>query len=463
MSNRQFLKSPAELRLSRIPTTGVRSKCQQLIEQTSGIIELEPEFVPRDFLPPGNRLGVVLSDQTAYGPIRGKLAERWIGSDTSCDNGPMTLSHEGISKARLGSQLIPLTVLLQEFGQDLLGHLWGIFGGPHLGYYNKYFDFGHPIFHHLHQKSGDAWIGDKPSMIGKVCVGKHEGYEHLQPRNTARPMGDQNHTFFGLRHDVTHYMLAEALEAWFSADNGILSLSQGAQMLSSRLNWFIPSGYLHAPGSELTMEPQEGTDVFSMEQNVISGRGADIHLHAKNYDPAIRGNIDAMAKKIDLTLNKRPATDFMIVPSIRAQGKGWVESWRIYGTDPDQGYVPFVLTKTTLAPGASVIFSGETLHNVICTEGHGTIGTENDSHTFQIQAPSCFYFGRRSQDEYLITADRAKSGVKYVNTGNTPLVVYRCFGRDSFPVNILPKVGSMIVGLAPTDVEQAENKIYLAC
>ena len=434
------LTSPAQRILGLIPNESDAPRLvADLLTTTDGIIELQPEFVPRDFLLPGRRLGIAIEDQYSYGPHRGALSERWIGSCTVCDNGPLTLPYEGISKAVFMGQRIPLTWICGEQPKKVLGHLAEIFNVVP-GYYNKLFDFYRHIPHHLHQQAAKSFANGKPCMLGKQRMGKHEGYKHLTQYNHPLMAGEQVATWFGLRPGTTIDDLVRAFEEWNVCDNRILRYAQ-AQLIGPHVNWFVPSDYLHAPGPMITEEPQEGTDVFSMFQNVVEGKYTPDALLKKNYDPRIQSDPAALAAAVDLELNARNPHEFMIHPSVKQRADEFVESWEVFGRDPHDGYIPFVLLETVIGPKKSVILRGESFHSVFCVEGVGTIGNPSGRVRFPIRAPRSFRFGEASNDEYLITAERAFDGVRFENTAETPLVLHRCFGRNAFADKDVPQVG----------------------
>ena len=66
-------------------------------------------------------------------------------------------------------------------------------------------------------------------------------------------------------------------------------------------------------------------------------------------------------------------------------------------------------------------------------QGCGKIGKH------ALQTPAMIRFGELTEDEYFVTADAAKAGVTYENTGSEPLVTLRYFGPDVNPQ--APSVG----------------------
>ena len=65
------------------------------------MLRLEPSWVPRSFMIPGERLKLHPRDLYALGGHRGGINERWFSSTTNADNGPGTPADEGLSYVRL--------------------------------------------------------------------------------------------------------------------------------------------------------------------------------------------------------------------------------------------------------------------------------------------------------------------------------------------------------------------------
>ena len=127
--------------------------------------------------------------------------------------------------------------------------------------YSKFFDNMGPIPHHMHQSAANA------KLVGQE--GKPESYYFPPQYNNV----DNNfcYTFMGLEPGTTKDQVRQCLENWNKGENGILDLSR-AFRLKRGTGWLIPPGVLHAPGSLCTYEPQWGSDVFGMFQNIVEGR-----------------------------------------------------------------------------------------------------------------------------------------------------------------------------------------------
>ena len=148
------------------PMNNLRRKTiEDIIEYHNGILRLEPNWVARDSMPPGNRLGLEES-QVNLG-ARGWISERWLASTTCADNrlGP---SDEGLSYiAENNGQRITLKEAIQVAGAAIMGEEYS---GTHtgLGRLAKIFDMSERIAFHYHQRAQDA------ALVGRNS--KEEAY-----------------------------------------------------------------------------------------------------------------------------------------------------------------------------------------------------------------------------------------------------------------------------------------------
>ena len=127
--------------------------------------------------------------------------------------------------------------------------------------YSKFFDNMGPIPHHMHQNAAQA------ALVGQE--GKPESY-YFPPQHNY--VGNNfPYTFMGLEPGTSKAEVRKCLENWNKGDNGILDLSK-AYRLKPGSGWLIDPCILHAPGSLCTYEPQWGSDVFAMYQNLVEGR-----------------------------------------------------------------------------------------------------------------------------------------------------------------------------------------------
>jgi len=228
------------------------------IADGDGILRLRPAWVARDFLPPGRRLG--LPDDAYDLGERGAICERWLASTTQADNrvGP---PHEGLSFLAMdGSDGISLRDAVASDPEAIMGEAYAATHDG-LGRLAKIFDYGARLPLHLHQRQQHA------SLVGRRS--KDEAYYF--PAGVE--MGSHPETFLGVHPSVAeernHELLLPYLERWDS--DLILQHSVGYLQVAEH-GFHIPSGVLHAPGTALTIELQEDSDVFAMLQALNAGK-----------------------------------------------------------------------------------------------------------------------------------------------------------------------------------------------
>ena len=238
-----------------------RSQVKNALDEAGGVLRLEPSWVPRSFMIPGERLKlhprrslrprrpprrhqralVLVDDQRRQ---RSRHAGR-RGAQLRPPDRAAAVPAEG-RRREAGDLLLGATVMEREKGWNLLC---------------KFFDNMGPIPHHMHQSDEQA------KLLGRR--GKPEAYYFPPQYNQT----DNNfpHTFMGLEPGTTKADVRRCLENWNKGDNGILFLSR-AYRLEPGTGWQIDPGILHAPGSLVTYEPQVNSDVFAMFQSEVEGR-----------------------------------------------------------------------------------------------------------------------------------------------------------------------------------------------
>src|SRR5215211_4198986 len=82
-------------------SSGVKKVAEMALDQSGGLLNLAPCWVPRSFLQPGKRLKLNPNDLYAFGLNRGGIDERWFGSTTPAANDNRT-PDEGLSYVVFG-------------------------------------------------------------------------------------------------------------------------------------------------------------------------------------------------------------------------------------------------------------------------------------------------------------------------------------------------------------------------
>jgi hypothetical protein len=400
------------------------SIAQKALEQGKGIVRLAPNWVPRSFCIPGRRIKLHPDDYYALGGERGGIDERWFASTTPADNGPLTGEIEGLSEIIFedGSKTerILLRDAVNELKGDLLGdRIWNKYESWPM--YSKFFDNKGALPHHVHHRDEHAKLTNQN--------GKPEAYYF--PPQVNNHGGDFPYTFFGINPGTTKDQLMETLKNFTKGDNKITNLSQ-AQRLQPGTGWDVPPGVLHAPGSLCTYEPQKASDVFSMYQSLVGDQIVPEELLWKDTPEDRMGDYDWLIEILDWELNVDPNIQknrFMdpvpVKPEDQMKSEGYIDKWVCYKSKD------FSAKELTILPGAEVTIKDSAAYGMIMMQGHGTMGV------WDIETPAMIRFGQLTHDEYFVSENAAKEGVKIVNLSKTdPIVMLKHFGPDNPDLDI---------------------------
>jgi hypothetical protein len=387
------------------------------ISATGGLLRLAPCWVPRSFLQPGRRLKLHPDDLYAYGLNRGGIDERWFASTTPAANENRTLD-EGLSYVVVGKNRFTFRQAVAECGSALIGKsIWAKY--KKWPVYSKFFDNMGPIPHHMHQNAAQA------ALVGQE--GKPESYYFPAQHNNVG--NNFPYTFMGFEPGTTKAQVRKCLENWNKGDNGILDLSR-AYRLKVGSGWLINPCILHAPGSLCTFEPQWGSDVFAMYQNLVEGREFPWSLLVKDMPKEHHKDLDFIVDQLDWDKNVDPKFKenhyLEPVPVADTRSKGYMDRWIVYGkVDGEQ---LFTAKELTVEAGVKATIRDTGAYGLVCVQGTGKINRQ------PLNSPKVIRFNELTEDEYFITEDGAKAGITYENTSGTePLVVLRYFGPEVNP------------------------------
>jgi hypothetical protein len=394
------------------------------ISSTGGVLRLAPCWVPRVFLQPGKRLKLHPDDLYAYGLNRGGIDERWFASTTVAANEGRT-PDEGLSYVVVGRNRFTLLQAVEECGSTLIGEsIWRRY--KKWPVYSKFFDNMGPIPHHMHQNSAQA------ALVGQE--GKPESYYF--PPQLNQVGNNFPYTFMGLEPGTTKAQLKRCLENWNIGDNGILDLSK-AYRLKLGSGWLVNPCVLHAPGSLCTYEPQWGSDVFAMYQNLVEGRFFPWNFLVKCMPKEHHKDLDFIVDQLDWEQNVDPKFKehhyLEPVPVADTKSDGYLDRWIVYGKIDDKQL--FTAKELTVGPGVQATVKDNGAHGLVCIQGIGRINGR------ALNSPTVIRFNELTDDEYFVTENCAKQGVTYENcSGTEPLVVLRYFGPEVNPN--APKLGA---------------------
>ncbi|WP_205472191.1 hypothetical protein [Nocardioides sp. SYSU D00038] len=380
-----------------------RERLHRLLAEGGGVLRCEPAWVARDFLPPGRRLG--LPDDAYDLGERGAVCERWLASTTKADNriGP---DDEGLSHVvgEHGDRML----LRDAVAADPAAVLGASYAATHpagLGRLAKIFDYAYRLPYHVHPPQRFA------SLVG--CNAKDESYHFLPGDLGAHP-----ETFFGVHPWIAEQGAGEVLLPYLvDWDSDLVLRHARAELQVPGEGFHVPSGVLHAPGTALTLELQEDSDVLAMFQALNAGRIISKELLFKDVRPEDR---EAEGERfplrfVDWEVNGDPWFYEHRHLSPQPLDDDGVESWVFYNTTKYAGkrlVVPPGRVHRLREPGAYSVFAWSGTGRYA---GHEVRG------------------GEPGLDELVVTHDAATVDHEVVNTGAADLVVFTFFGPDLHP------------------------------
>lgn len=374
------------------------------VKNKNGILRLEPAWVARDFLPPGKRLGLP-EEQYQLGE-RGGICERWIGSTTKADN-KVGVPFEGLSFLGLDSgERITLKDAVENAPVAIMG---AEYSKTHKGLNRlaKIFDYAERLPYHIHQMQEHA------RLVG--CNSKEEAYYFPEDVD----MGKSPETFFGVHPYIAQQkkydLLLPHLIDW--KDDSILQHARAYKQIEGD-GFHVPSGTLHAPGSALTIELQEDSDVFAMMQAKVGDNPINKELLFKDVRPEDRKKFGEkiILEMINWDVSGDPYfyenrhTPPVLIEETRQQAAE--EYWIFYNTQSFSG------KKLIVRPGGKFISRDNGVYNLLVWRGKGTYGG------LEIEG------GNFGKDELLVCHDRATRDLEVVNKGDRDLIIYKFFGPD---------------------------------
>ncbi len=389
------------------------AKIQRAFSAGNGLLRLAPAWVPRSFCIPGRRIKLHPDDYYALGGARGGIDERWLGSTTPAENGPLTGKNEGVSHlVTPEGELIPLTHAVEALGAALVGErLWREYGAWPV--YSKFFDNLGPLPHHVHHRAEHA------KLVGQN--GKPECYYF--PPQLNNHGGHFPFTFFGFEPGTTKREVRRCLENFVKGDNKITNLSK-AYRLEPGTGWDVPPGVLHAPGSLCTYEPQFASDVYAMYQSLVDDQVVPESLLWKDCPADRVGDFDYLMEVIDWELNVDPefaAHRFMrprpVMEEAAMREAGYLDHWICYRSEAVSA------KELTILPGRTAVVKDAAAYGLIAVQGHGTING------LPLESPALIRFGQLTFDEYFVSEEAARRGVEIRNgSSSDPIVLLKHFG-----------------------------------
>jgi hypothetical protein len=391
-----------------------REMVEKALAKGNGIFRLEPAWVARDFLPPGRRLGLKEAEYEVG--ERGWISERWIGSTTQADNrvGP---PDEGLSYLAIEGERVTLKEAVEVAGPTILGDAYA---KTHkgLGRLAKIYDFAARIPYHIHQRQADA------ALVGRNS--KEEAYYFPE----GVDVGPHPETFFGVHPTIVEQKQYDLLLPYLVEWNSDLILRHSrAYLLVPGEGFHLPAGGLHAPGTALTIELQEDSDVFAMLQALVGGKIISKELLFKDVRKEDRAALGerAVLNQVDWELSGDPYfyenrhTSPQLIAETRQPGGD--EYWIYYNTTRFSG------KKLVVKPGQKFKSVDNGVYNILVWRGRGLY----DGHAIEA--------GNFALDELLVSHSKATTPIWVENTGTQDLIIIKFFGPDvNLNVPMIPQI-----------------------
>jgi hypothetical protein len=170
---------------------------------------------------------------------------------------------------------------------------------------------------------------------------------------------------------------------------------------------------LHAPGTALTIELQEDSDVFAMLQALVAGKIISKDLLYKDV-------------RIDWEVSGDPYfyENRHISPQLieAAEQEGGEERWIYYNTTKFSG------KRLVVKPGQSFTSVDKGVYNILVWRGRGRYAGH------EIEA------GNFGWDELLVSHAKATEPIEVENTGPEDLMIFKFFGPDiNLDVPMIPQ------------------------
>ena len=236
-------------------TKTLQSIVDRFLDQTGGILPLRPNYVRR-YYRDGGRLRANMQGATFAANENGPWTpERWIASTVTAYN-PEPIPSEGLSFLDIpgndpGSN-VSLRHALSVRGERILGAAMATRYAPDFPLLSKVFDPYDPIVFHFHARDED--VREFPQHFAPNKNGKEEAYYFLRA-----PKGRMSYTHVGLRPGVTKQELSRAIE---QRGDDLLDLSPAFAQAYEE-GFHVPAGIPHRPGTALTLELQQPSDVYT--------------------------------------------------------------------------------------------------------------------------------------------------------------------------------------------------------
>ena len=229
--------------------TELETRVDAVLAEAEGFLKLKPNFVTRYYMDHA-RLGLGREPGDTYRvEVNRWVPERWIASTVEAAH-VNPAPGEGLSFLDVSGAPLTLREAIQARAPEILGEELTAKYGAEFPVLNKILDPHYPIVFHFHARDEDVW--NHPEHFSRHRWGKEEAYYFL-----PRPKGPVPYTHLGLYPGVTRQDLARAVAR--GGEHALELSAVAPQVLEQGM--YVPSGVPHRPGTALTLEIQQPSDV----------------------------------------------------------------------------------------------------------------------------------------------------------------------------------------------------------
>jgi hypothetical protein len=378
--------------------TGLTARLESWVEQSGGLLRLKPTYVRR-FYQDGGRLGLAAE---AGGTLQKEsglyVPERWIASTVTAAN-LHPIPGEGLSFLDLPGEPVSLQQALETLGPKLLGEQRFATHGPEFRVLSKILDPWEPIVFHIHAKDQD--VRDHPEFFPGHRFGKDEAYYFLE-----RPKGMVHYTHVGLRTGVTREELIQAVR---KGRDYALELSPVFNQQYEE-GFFVPSGIPHRPGTALTLEIQQPSDVYTLLEDTAGGK----KMSPEQMHPGFP-DLDSAYRFIDMEAAQAPdiLERYRLVPSPAEGGAGEGKEHWIF---PPSATPKFSGKRLRIPPGGAYECREESAYALLVWRGEAAVACGGTARQML-----------RTGDEAFAAAGAATAAHRFTATGAEELELFKFF------------------------------------
>jgi len=366
---------------------------ERILDRTGGVLRLKPNYVRRFYVDGGRLLGG--KPGATFNPRDGLYKpERWIASCTVAHN-PHPIQGEGLSLLAADGVRMTLAEALRLAGPRLLGERRYQAHGPEFRVLIKILDGYVPIVFHIHARDQD--VRRYPKHFKGHRFGKDEAYHFLD-----RPKGKVPYTHVGLHPGTTVRDLKRAVA------QGADALAELSPVVLQRFGegLFVPAGTVHRPGTALTLEIQQPSDVYTLLEREMDG----VRFSPRQMHPGF-AKLEQAFKCIDFETCCQPdlIERFYLAPKLdrRTRQRGGCEEWIFPPTMTDKFSGKRVRVTKRFESHERQPYA------LLVWKGRGRLGKHRV----------------RAGDEFFVSYEAARAGLLVENTGTEPMVLFKFFAQ----------------------------------